>query len=76
MIRWAVQRGTICIPKSVHTNRVIENAGIFDFELTEKEMEEIRGLDKRCRFASPSFLFPDPTNENMWNNEYCELSVF
>ena len=76
MIRWAVQRGTICIPKSVHTNRVIENAGIFDFELTEKEMEEIRGLDKRCRFASPSFLFPDPSNENVWNNEYCELSVF
>ena len=75
IIRWAIQRGTICIPKSVHTERIIENAGIFDFELSEKEMEEMRSLDKGYRLANPTMLFPDPSNEAVWNNEYCSSIV-
>ena len=45
VLRWNVQRGVIVIPKSVHVNRVEQNFDIWDFELTEEEMEKIRELD-------------------------------
>ena len=71
MIRWAIQRGTICIPKSVHKERILENFNVFDFSLTEENMKDIRALDKGYRFANPSFLFPEPADGNMvWDGEY------
>ena len=71
MIRWAVQRGTICIPKSVHENRIIENGQIYDFILGDKEMSEIRSLDKGYRFARRSFLLPSPMDwKDLWDGEY------
>lgn len=38
-LRWAVQQGISVIPKSVHKERIQENAGIFDFSLTEEEID-------------------------------------
>ena len=71
MLRWAIQRGTIVIPKSVHASRVIENIQVFDFALTDKEMKEMRDLDKRYRFNNRTFLWPEPADgEMMWNGEY------
>lgn len=71
MLRWAIQRGTIVIPKSVHASRVIENNQVFDFALTDKEMKEMRDLDKRYRFNNRTFLWPEPADgEMMWNGEY------
>ena len=49
LIRWAIQRGTICIPKSVTPARIVENAAVFDFELTPEEMAKISGLDAGYR---------------------------
>ncbi|EER17882.1 aldo-keto reductase, putative [Perkinsus marinus ATCC 50983] len=37
-LRWAIQRGTVVIPKSVRRERIEENLNIFDFELSEEEM--------------------------------------
>ncbi len=45
-LRWSLQHGVTVIPKSVHRNRIAENADLFDFELTEAEMAEIDGLDR------------------------------
>ena len=45
MLRWNVQRGVVVIPKSTHVERIKENADIFDFTLTDKEMNEITALD-------------------------------
>lgn len=53
MLRWAVQRGTVAIPKSSKIERVIENITIFDFALTEEEMATINGLDKNLRYNDP-----------------------
>ena len=44
-LRFLVQSGVSVIPKSVHMERIQENIDIFDFELTEKEMAELRTLD-------------------------------
>lgn len=44
-LRWQLQRGIICIPKSVHRERMVQNLDVFDFELTEDEMAQIGGLD-------------------------------
>lgn len=45
ILRWLVQRDIIAIPKSVRKERIAENFHIFDFELTEKEMDAIKSLD-------------------------------
>ena len=44
-IRWNIQRGVVVIPKTVKKERMIENINIWDFSLTDKEMQEIAGLD-------------------------------
>lgn len=42
--RWCVQKGIIYVPKSVKLHRMVENANVFDFELTVDEMDELDGL--------------------------------
>lgn len=45
-LRFLIQRGVVVIPKSVKKERMIENMNIFDFKLTDEEMEAIRKLDQ------------------------------
>ena len=46
VLRWNYQRGVVTIPKSVHKDRMEQNISIFDFALTEEEMERIGTLDE------------------------------
>ena len=58
-LRWAVQQGISVIPKSVHKERIQENAGIFDFSLTTEEMEAITAMDAHHRTAGiPEDMIP------------------
>ena len=43
ILRWGVQRGCAIIAKSTHIDRIRENRGIFDFELTQEEVKDICG---------------------------------
>ena len=45
VLRWNVQRGVVVMPKSVHKTRIEENFQIWDFTLTEEEMQRISSLD-------------------------------
>ena len=45
ILRWHLQREIPTIPKTVHPERMAENLDVFDFELTEKEMASIAGMD-------------------------------
>ncbi|KAL3925278.1 MAG: hypothetical protein SGILL_000519 [Bacillariaceae sp.] len=42
--RWCVQKGFVYVPKSVKKERMVENSKVFDFELTEEEMNELDTL--------------------------------
>ena len=44
-LRWNVQRGVTVIPKSVHKERMEQNIDIWDFKLSDEDMEEIAKLD-------------------------------
>jgi 2,5-diketo-D-gluconate reductase A len=46
VLRWQIQRGSIIFPKSMHRDRMAENMEIFDFELTQEQVERIDALDK------------------------------
>lgn len=53
ILRWLIQRGIVAIPKTVHKERMIENIDIFDFELSQEDMEKIALLDtKKSLFLS------------------------
>lgn len=46
MVRWSVQHGYVPLPKSVKKERIIENASIDGFEIVEKDMATLDGLDE------------------------------
>lgn len=56
ILRWDLQNGVVTIPKSVKESRIIENADIFDFELSEDDMTQINSLNQNLRTG------PDPDN--------------
>lgn len=53
IVRWLIQRGVVCIPKSVHQERIAENYNVFDFMLSEKDMADIASMDtnQSCFFS-------------------------
>lgn len=44
-LRWNIQRGVVVIPKSTHKDRIEQNMDIWDFSLTDEDMNEIAKLD-------------------------------
>ncbi len=61
LLRWNVDRGVVVIPKSTHLERIQANFDIFDFKLTDDEINEIATLDKgysgtRAKHFDPEFV--------------------
>jgi diketogulonate reductase-like aldo/keto reductase len=57
-LRWDLQHDVVTIPKSANSNRIAENAQIFDFELSQSDMNLLDALDEGKRVG------PDPDNFN------------
>lgn len=51
ILRWHLQAGNIAIPGSSNEDHIQENYEIFDFELSEEEMQKMTDLDRNERFA-------------------------
>ncbi|KNC75705.1 hypothetical protein SARC_11773 [Sphaeroforma arctica JP610] len=66
-IRWAIQSGTVTIPKSTKRHRIQENATV-DFKLSDEDMKEIAALDKGHRYCDGSFWTKNEhyTLESLW----------
>lgn len=62
ILRWDLQTKVVTIPKSIKEQRIIENANIFDFELSSEDIKMLDGLNKNERVGS------DP-DEMMWGFE-------
>jgi diketogulonate reductase-like aldo/keto reductase len=58
ILRWDLQNGVVTIPKSVKEHRIIENADIFNFELSVEDMAAIDDLNQDQRVGA------DPDNFN------------
>jgi diketogulonate reductase-like aldo/keto reductase len=54
VLRWDLQKGVITIPKSAKKERIIDNANLFDFELSDEDIVFMDSLEKGQRFG------PDP----------------
>ena len=52
ILRWQIQDGYIAIPGSSNPDHIAENYDIFDFELSNQEMMEIRDLDRQARYEN------------------------
>ncbi len=59
-LRWLTQRGIVAIPKSTHVERMKQNLDIFDFRLTDAEMNQIASLNRHdvgtVDFNDPAFI--------------------
>eukprot|EP00594_Rhizosolenia_setigera_P012968 CAMPEP_0178977160 /NCGR_PEP_ID=MMETSP0789-20121207/24316_1 /TAXON_ID=3005 /ORGANISM="Rhizosolenia setigera, Strain CCMP 1694" /LENGTH=308 /DNA_ID=CAMNT_0020666491 /DNA_START=1 /DNA_END=930 /DNA_ORIENTATION=- len=58
LLRFLLQRGIVVLPKSVKTHRIKENLDLFGFELNDKEMKDLSGLDKYVSYKTN----PNPLN--------------
>ncbi|MGS2780356.1 aldo/keto reductase [Robertmurraya sp. GLU-23] len=56
ILKWDLQNGVVTIPKSTKAQRIIENASLFDFVLSEEDMKRINELNQNKRVG------PDPDN--------------
>ena len=63
MLRWHLQRGIVVIPKSTHIERMAENFHVFDFTLSDEDMQEIAALDRE---ESSFFSHSDPSTVEMF----------
>jgi len=54
VLRWAIQRGTVTIPKTQTVSHLKDNIELFDFELSDAEMTRIDRLDRNRRFNDPA----------------------
>ena len=58
VLRWNLQKGVVTIPKSIHKERIVSNAEIFDFEIAPADVKAIDLLDRHERIDA------DPDNFN------------
>jgi diketogulonate reductase-like aldo/keto reductase len=49
LIRWSLQHKIVVIPKSANRNRIIENANVFDFEISAEDMNRLDSFNRNLR---------------------------
>ena len=49
LIRWALQHGTVVLPKSANPQRIVENANVYDFEISPEDMQKLNHFNENLR---------------------------
>lgn len=52
--RWHVQRGVVCVPKSVTPSRIQQNLQVFDFSLSDDDVRLVSSFNRDERFIIPT----------------------
>ncbi|XP_042488570.1 methylecgonone reductase-like isoform X2 [Macadamia integrifolia] len=76
-LRWVYQQGAIPIVKSFNKERMKENLQIFDWELTQEEMDKISQIPQRKGFSGAMFISPNgpyKSLEELWDEEVLTLA--
>lgn len=53
ILRWQIQTGVVPVVRSIRKNRLIENMNIWDFHLTDEEVDEITTLNQNFKYYDP-----------------------
>jgi len=74
LIKWALQRGAITIPKSTNPDRIRENIQVFGWKLPELDFQALSSLPEQKRELDGSELFvcadgPYKSVEELWDHE-------
>lgn len=56
LLKWILKRGVSAIPKSTNAERLKQNLNLFDFDLTEDDMNLLKTLDKGIRICNFAFF--------------------
>lgn len=56
MVRWSLQKGLVVIPKSVRRERILENADVYDFEISAADMAVLDALNENLHTIRPGFM--------------------
>lgn len=70
LIGWAIQRGTVVIPKSVNPQRIEQNLAAAEVSLSEDDFQKIAQLDRNRRYVDGEFWASKGspyTVANLWN---------
>ena len=52
IVRWHLQSGFIAIPGSSNPAHILENYSVWDFELSDEEMKEIKKINRNKRYEN------------------------
>ena len=71
LIRWALQRGTVVIPKSTNPARIEQNLAVLDWEIPAEEFKQLSSLEHQQRYMDGSFFTgpdkPFKTTNDLWD---------
>jgi len=68
---WAIQRGTIVIPKSTNEGRIKENLACLKIKLDDDDMAKLNGIETRYRYVKQFWAIPPGSPpESLWDGEY------
>jgi len=70
LIRWALQRGLVSIPKSSNPERIAQNGDVLSWALSDEDMQKLDGLNSNFRYFI-SYL-KKPNNDLKWHDGVVE----